>query len=1078
MKLEFFLKSFLVIYLFLCSPSKAHEEEAKNSNIDNEEWVDQMFRLHDTSELLPEFDDCYGVVFRDLNDDKFADLYIVRFRNLNRFFINPGPGLPFEDFTISSGLGGNLMPRGGQNLELGASAADFDNNGLPDILIIGWGVATTLFRQDSKLQFTRKPLEAIYRPPLDANGGFWADINIDGNLDLFITDEHGPNRLFINEGFGKLSWATDRLEIITPSTISQGASFADLDSDGYPDLYVCNWFFPDFLYHNIGGERFELIHSPIAHLSDSLSSNGITFGDIDNDGDLDFIVTDRDRNTHLYRNDQIPSGRDWYFTEITITSGLINPYPAYGSVIADLNNDGWQDIFFTNIGPNQLFLNTGGEFKLAYEEKHLFTTLKENYSTGAAVADFDNDGDLDLFVSNKDTNSILYWNPLNKKNFLRFGFEGVKSNRDAIGAKVWLYEEGNSEQPNLIGYREISGGSGYLSFSEPIAHFGVLPEKSYRAKILFPSGIEIIKENLTAGTIIYIDEFGGIKKTFSHLWHEFLLTTSKEYFWLNLLLFLCMLTLVGTFLSLAMNRYGWRNKQIIYFLVIILVILYLLFLLLSGSSFLRILLSQIGFVVLFISVTIIFMEQIRKIELRRFGYRKTLQDFSEQLIFIKDNAILSNQLVVTIQNSLNVKFCVLFEIQNGLIMKRAVAGELKNMLPELIFSEEQKNLVLEETILTQAKLEKIFPNISIIGARLAISLSSKNCLFAIIFLGKPQILKEFAPEDLSLLRTLANQAAIAIENNRYIEETKELTQKITESEIQKKYVEELEQKNQRLQELYQSLKETQSQLIQSEKMASLGQLVAGIAHELNNPISFVYANMKELENYLAEIDRILTTIKSQLVTTSDKKSNLIDVGNLQSNADIDFIQKDIKDLIKESLEGSHRVKDVVQNLKNFSRLDEAEIKPVDLHEGLESTLTLLGNELKNRIIVHKNYGTIPLVECQPGHINQVFMNILINAIQAIGKNGDIWISTKTTNEKVEITIRDNGKGIPEEIRNKIFDPFFTTKPVGEGTGLGLSINYGIIEKHGGTIELESEVGKGTKFIIILPAKSHIKKERI
>jgi len=1077
MKLGFFIKALLVICFTVCSVSIVCGDEGNISNMESQEWVNQMFRLHETSELLPEFDDCYGVVFRDLNNDKFADLYIVRFRNLNRFFINQGPGLPFEDYTITSGLGGNLMPRGGQNLELGASAADFDNNGLPDILIVGWGVATSLFRQDGLLHFIREPLESVIRPPLDANGGFWADINTNGNLDLFITDEHAPNRLFINDGFGKLSWATERLEAATPS-ISQGASFADLDNDGYPDLYVCNWFLPDFLYHNISGERFDRISSPIAHLSDSLNSNGITFGDIDNDGDLDFIVTDRDRNTHLYRNEQIPSGRDWHFTDITEISGLINPYPSYGSVIADLNNDGWQDVFFTNIGPNQLYLNKAGQFKLAYEEEHPFTTIKENYSTGAAVADFDNDGDLDLFVSNKDTNSIFYWNPLNKKNFLRFGFEGVKSNRDAIGAKVWLYEVGNSEQIKLTGYREISGGSGYLSFSEPIAHFGVLPEKKYRAKIIFPSGTEIIAENLIAGATMYIDEFGGIRKTISHLWHELLLTTSKEDFWLNLLLFLSMLTLVGTFLSIAMNRYGWRNRQIIYFLIIILAILYLLFLVLSGSSFFRILISQIGFLILFAAITIIFMEQIRKIELRRFGYRKTLQDFSEQLIFIKDNSILNNQLVKTIQNSLNVKFCILFEIKNGVLQRRAVAGDSKNILSKINFSDEQKKLVLEETILPQAKLEKIFPDISNIGARLAISLSSKNTLFAVIYLGKPQILREFAPEDMSLLRTLANQAAIAIENNRFIEETKELTQKITESEIQKKYVEELEQKNQRLQELYQTLKETQFQLVQSEKMASLGQLVAGIAHELNNPISFVYANMKELENYLSEIDKILTTIKSQIALNRDKKSSLVDNGEFHGNDDIDFIQRDIKDLIRESLEGSHRMKDVVQNLKNFSRLDEAEIKQVDIHQGLESTLMLLNNEIKNRITIHKNYGKIPLVECQPGHINQVFMNILINAIQAIENKGNIWISTKTANEKVEIEIRDNGRGIPENIRNKIFDPFFTTKPVGEGTGLGLSISYGIIERHGGTIDLKSEAGKGTTFIVNLPIKSHIKKERI
>ena len=163
----------------------------------------------------------------------------------------------------------------------------------------------------------------------------------------------------------------------------------------------------------------------------------------------------------------------------------------------------------------------------------------------------------------------------------------------------------------------------------------------------------------------------------------------------------------------------------------------------------------------------------------------------------------------------------------------------------------------------------------------------------------------------------------------------------------------------------------------------------------------------------------------------------------------------------------------MQNLRNFSRLDEAELKAVDLHEGLDSTLMLLNTELRNRITVHKNYGDLPKVLCNPGQINQVFMNLLVNAVQAIEEKGDIWMTTRAADDHVEIEIRDSGKGIPPEIQNRIFDPFFTTKPVGKGTGLGLSVSYSIIKKHNGEILVESSPDKGTIFTIILPLKSSL-----
>ena len=189
---------------------------------------------------------------------------------------------------------------------------------------------------------------------------------------------------------------------------------------------------------------------------------------------------------------------------------------------------------------------------------------------------------------------------------------------------------------------------------------------------------------------------------------------------------------------------------------------------------------------------------------------------------------------------------------------------------------------------------------------------------------------------------------------------------------------------------------------------------------------------------------------------------------LNEKYDFDYIQQDLQSLVRESLEGSLRVKNVVQNLRNFSRLDEASMKWADLHEGLDSTLLLLNNELKNRIEIHKEYQVLPKVYCHPGNLNQVFMNILLNAIQAIEQKGNIWIKTGQREGQVEISIRDDGRGIPEKYQNKVFDPFFTSKPVGKGTGLGLSISYNIIKEHHGQITFSSQEGKGTTFLIRLP----------
>jgi two-component system, NtrC family, sensor kinase len=273
----------------------------------------------------------------------------------------------------------------------------------------------------------------------------------------------------------------------------------------------------------------------------------------------------------------------------------------------------------------------------------------------------------------------------------------------------------------------------------------------------------------------------------------------------------------------------------------------------------------------------------------------------------------------------------------------------------------------------------------------------------------------------------------------------EMSQQIVDSDQKmKKQLDLLEQANTKI-------KSTQTQLVQSAKLASLGELVAGIAHELNNPIGFIYSNISHLREYSQALFKIID--KSRV------NKNELDL--LVVEEDYEYIKKDFPKLIQSCEEGSHRAKEIVIGLRNFSRADEEKTEAFDVNKGIDSTLKLLGGEIKNRAKVIKDYHDLPMVNCNVNQMKQVFMNILNNAAQAIQENGEIKITTNFISElkKVRIQIKDNGIGIKKENLEKIFDPFYTTKSVGEGTGLGLSISYGIVRSHGGDISVESAVGK-------------------
>lgn len=271
--------------------------------------------------------------------------------------------------------------------------------------------------------------------------------------------------------------------------------------------------------------------------------------------------------------------------------------------------------------------------------------------------------------------------------------------------------------------------------------------------------------------------------------------------------------------------------------------------------------------------------------------------------------------------------------------------------------------------------------------------------------------------------------------------------------------EELKQANQKLEE-------AQNQLLQSEKMASIGQLAAGVAHEINNPIGYVNSNLGTLERHVQDILCILSAYEE-----ASKNGQALDrAERLKDELDLSYVKEDIFALLEESEEGIGRVKKIVQDLKDFSHVDEAEWQYVDLHKGLESTLNIVHNELKYKANVLREYGSLPEVECLSSQLNQVFMNLLVNAAHAIETTGTITVRTGFQDDLVRVEIEDTGHGISRENMTRIFDPFFTTKPVGKGTGLGLSLSYSIVQKHGGRIEVESEVGKGTVFRVMLPVR--------
>ena len=332
-------------------------------------------------------------------------------------------------------------------------------------------------------------------------------------------------------------------------------------------------------------------------------------------------------------------------------------------------------------------------------------------------------------------------------------------------------------------------------------------------------------------------------------------------------------------------------------------------------------------------------------------------------------------------------------------------------------------------------------DLKVIGAALALPLELRGELTGALTAGEKRSGLRWTPDDLEFLGAVANHAAIALENARSYETLVDLNARLEERVRER--TAQLEVMHQELASAYADLKSAESQLVHSEKMASLGRLVAGVAHEINNPVSFIATSVAPLRKRLAE-------------------------AAVEAPADVVPLLKEAEEIADIMARGAERTAAIVRDLRSFSRLGEAKRKPADLHEGLEVSLRLLESRWKGRVTVHRDYGEMPLVECDPGQLNQVFMNVLANACDATAANGNIWITTRREGDEAVVTVRDDGVGMTPEVRAHVFDPFFTTKDVGGGTGLGLAISHGVVTAHGGRIEVESAPGTGATFRIILP----------
>jgi two-component system, NtrC family, sensor kinase len=371
---------------------------------------------------------------------------------------------------------------------------------------------------------------------------------------------------------------------------------------------------------------------------------------------------------------------------------------------------------------------------------------------------------------------------------------------------------------------------------------------------------------------------------------------------------------------------------------------------------------------------------------------------------------------------------------------------------------EQEIIQIDDTCLYDEPIHRAFLQAIHCTSEVLVPIRTRADRVGILIYTEHGRVRSWAVGEIELLRAVSDQLAIAIDQAELYAESRS--------------------KSQELQQTLQELQRAQARMVQSEKMSSLGQLVAGIAHEINNPVNFIHGNVSHVSDYAQDLLALVALYQQTYPQHTEAIAAQI------ADTDLTFLQEDLPKLLHSMKIGTDRIREIVKSLRLFSRLDEAEVKQVNIHDGIDSTLMILQNRTKVRpdrpeIAIIKRYGDLPEVECFAGQLNQVFMNILVNAVDALEETWKhstdrlptITIATEHWNEDVIIRITDNGTGIPEAIQSQIFDPFFTTKPVGQGTGMGMSISYQIItEKHGGQLSCQSTPGQGSEFIIQIPVR--------
>jgi signal transduction histidine kinase len=795
---------------------------------------------------IPDIRDSYGVALADFDQDGLLDVYLVGFRTLNRLLINNGDGT-FRDQSIPAGVGGNLMPQGIRNLELGASAADYDNDGAVDLLICGWGEALDLLHNRKDGTFTSVTRRAGILRNADANMGLWGDLDGDGYLDLLLTNEAGPVRLYRNDrGWRFIPVPLEGTGIAADSG-SQGGLFADFDLDGDLDLALAGWKHPLRLYEQTEPFRFREIETGLA-LPAGTRCNTVLPGDLDNDGDPDLLFTVRGGPGILLINQADPDRTsanlaEWKpraapmrFVDGAARFDLGDTLDSYGGGFADYDGDGDLDLFLTTRDYNRYYENTGGAFLPRALEEVGLDNPESHYNTGFMAGDLTPGPGDELFIVSRDSASSIQNGPPVKGRRLQVRLHGVRSNRQGVGSWVMLWSRGpgaDKDPWRLVQSRQVHGGEGYLSSYVGPVSFHLDDSLAYRVRVRFPGGRTTVRKVAAADTLLEVWE--------------------------------------GGFLAVAWAR---------------------------GSR-------------------------------------------------------------------------VAYHALHDPVRRKAI-------------------------------------------------------LFWILGAAAAAFLLRMA------LKAMAQSIA------------------------RKQYTRELLQKNRELQELIEEVNRTQQQLIHSEKLAGLGQLVAGIAHELNNPIGFIYANLYQIRKYIDGIDRETLDAKGRATLLKMDQA------------------------LRESQEGSIRIRDIVQNLRGLSRADSRpghglQKKPCDLNHLLDKSLLLAQTSFSKNISVEKDYAVLPPVEADETQVQQVFLNILVNAGQALGEDaakGRIRLRTRLEGEgdsaRAAVSIADDGPGIGAEQLKHIFEPFYTTKPVGQGIGLGLHICYEIISAHQGTIEALSEPGKGAEFLIKLP----------